>query len=93
MNNYMIPTDSETVEAVARAIAKERLHSDADKGLFNTLGVHLGDSRQLEDSFERIFEMLWGSQLPGDMEQKERYRNDARAAIAAINLKLLTSAQ
>jgi hypothetical protein len=91
--NYMIPTDSDTVELVARAIAKERLHNDADKGLFNTIGVHLSDSATLEESFERIFEMLWGSQQPGDLEQKERYRNDARAAIAAINLKLLTSTQ
>jgi len=93
MNNYMIPTDDETVEMVARAIARERLHNDADEGLFQALGVHLGDHNALEGSFERVFEMLWGSTQPGDEKQKERYRSDARAAIAAINLKLLVSTQ
>lgn len=91
MNNYMIPADDDTVELVARAIARDRLHRDADEGVYNTLGVHLGDSDALEDSFERVFETLWASRMPGDMKQKDSYRADARAAISALNLKLLTS--
>lgn len=89
----MIPTDDDTVELVARAIAKDRLHRDADEGLFQTIGIHLNDASALEKSFEQIFEQLWQGNLPADLKQKDAYRDDARAAISAINLKLLTSTQ
>jgi hypothetical protein len=45
----------------------------------------------IENEFDRIFERLWAGTTVGDERQKALYRNDALAAIRAINLKLLTS--
>lgn len=91
MNNILLPTDDDFVEAVARAIARDRLHRDASSAMQQMIGVPLEASEKLEGSFDMIFEKLWQGTSPQDMNQKDAYRNDARAAIAAINLKLLTS--
>jgi hypothetical protein len=93
MNNYMLPTDDEFVETVARAIARDRLHRDASAAMQELIGVPLEDSTVLEGSFDRVFEALWRGTSPQDMRQKGEYRADARAAIAAINLKMLTSTE
>lgn len=91
MNNFLLPTDDAFVEDVARAIAKDRLHRDASFAMEQMIGIKLQDSDKLETSFDRIFETLWAGNQPNDLKNKEEYRADARAAISAINLKLLTS--
>jgi hypothetical protein len=89
--NYMIPSDDATIETVARAIARSRIHRDADQALVRMAGVSLNDNQRLEESFDRIFEILWNRDDPADHRERETYRADARAAISAINLKLVTS--
>ncbi len=89
---YMIPSDDATIEIVARAIARDRIHRDADEALIKMVGVSIHEHERLEASFDRIFEMLWERDNPEDNQQKDDYREDARVAISALNLKLLITA-
>jgi hypothetical protein len=93
MSNYLLPTDEEFVEVIARAIARNRLHGEASDAVKELVGFELSESERLENSFDVIFEKLWAGELPEDMRQKSAYRSDALAAIRAINLKLLTTVQ
>ena len=93
MDNLLLPVNDAFVDTVARAIAKNRMHRDASAALENIIGVGLGDSDRLESTFDTIFEGLWNGTTQHDEEQKDQYRADARAAIAAINLKLLISSE
>lgn len=90
MTQILLPADIEFVEAVARAIAKDRLFREASVALDDMIGVKL-DASPLESAFDRVFDMMWSGTTEVDERQKAGYRNDARAAISAINLKLLTS--
>lgn len=90
MNTYMLPTDAEFVETIAKAIAKNRLYNDAAATMENMIGVKLVGDEKLEETFSGIFERLWAGTDPADIHQKDLYRQDAKSAIAAINLKLLT---
>jgi hypothetical protein len=87
----MLPVNDDFVEVVARAIAKNRLYRDASNALENMIGVNLEASEKLEDTFTQIFDRLWAGTNADDESQKSVYREDAKVAIAAINLKLLTS--
>jgi len=69
------------------------MHQDASMHLKDLIGVGLDDSDKLESTFDKIFEGLWNGTSAHDEKQKDQYREDARAAIAAINLKLLTSTE
>ena len=91
MNNYMIPTDDAFIEHVAKSIARGRLNLDAADTMRKLTGVELNISESLEETFDRVFELLWAVTTEHDNKQRESYRKDARAAIGAINLKLLTS--
>ena len=91
MNQILLPTDSDFVESVARAIAKDRLFREASAALDEMMGVKIDAHVALENTFDRVFEMMWSGTSEVDERQKAGYRNDARAAISAINLKLLTS--
>ncbi len=89
---YMIPSDDATIEAVARAIARSRIHRDADlQALIRMVGASIHERERLEASFDRIFEMLWEKDSPEDNQQKADFREDARVAISILNLKLLTT--
>lgn len=92
MNTYFIPTDTEFVEDVAKAIARNRVHKEASSAIREILGK---DMEQKNISYDRmldlVFEKLWSGNSPTDKKQKENYMNDAMAAISAINLKLITS--
>lgn len=90
MNQILLPTDTEFVETVARSIAKDRLYREASIELSKMVGVAV-DTSPLEGTFDRVFDIMWSGTTDHDEMQKEGYRNDARAAISAINLKLLTS--
>lgn len=90
MSNYMIPVDDEYVEAVAMAIARNRLFHDACNSLSSMTGISMKDNELLTRSFDIVFERLWKGNSEIDIQRKNAYMDDARAAIAAINLKLLT---
>jgi len=91
MGNLLLPANDEFVDTVARAIARSRIYHDASTALENMIGIGISDSESLESTFDTIFDRLWNGTSPHDENQKNQYRTDARAAIAAINLKLLTS--
>jgi hypothetical protein len=91
MTTYLIPTDEDTVEVVARAIARNRIHIDASDAMEQMIGVPLAAAPQLESSLDRIFEELWAGKTDTDERQRSTYRSDALAAIRALNLKLITT--
>ncbi len=91
MAQYLIPTDEEFIEHVARSIAKNRLEQDASASMTELLGVKIDISEKMEATFDKVFETLWSGESENDLRQKTNYRADALAAINAINLKLITT--
>ena len=94
MANYMVPVDEEFVEEIAKAIAKERFEAELSsqvQAAIKNMGVDAQQLNGFENTIDRVFERMWGSNNPQDEEQKSLYRKDAQVAIRAINLKLLTA--
>lgn len=91
MSQILLPIDADFVEVVARAIAKDRLFRDASSVFVEMTGVQLDSHTDLETAFDCVFETLWSGTSEVDEQQKSGYREDAKVAISAINLKLLTS--
>lgn len=91
MNNYLLPTDDAFVEDIAKAIARNRLVGDAGAIVENMMGVRPPDlAETLEKMIDPALDILWQGATPNDALQRKLYCEDAKAAIAAINLKLLT---
>ena len=93
MNNYLLPTDEKFIEDVAKAIAKNRLISETSLALDGMMGCELNLTERIETVLNPMFDEIWDGESPHDQTQKNLYREDARAAIATINLKLLTMEQ
>lgn len=93
MNNLLLPVNDDFVEVVAKAIARNRMYQDASAAMEDMIGIRLEAADQLESTFEKIFDRLWSGTSAHDERQKAQYRSDAKAAIAAINLKLLVSSE
>jgi len=93
MNNYLLPTDKDFLENIAKAIAKNRLLSEADIIIDEIIGEDVDIQDELDTMFDPIFDRLWAGSSAHDQRQREMYREDARVAISAINLKLLTMTQ
>ena len=93
MSGYLLPTNDDFVDVVAKAIAKNRIYEEASSTMEDMIGVGIASSSQLESTFEAVFDALWNGHRPLDERQRSQYRTDARAAISAINLKLLTTAE
>ena len=87
MTQYLIPSDDEFVEFIARTIARERLMDEASY----ILRIQIDDVEELEKRFDRMFDRVWSSQTTDGGDQRAGYMKEARAVISAINLKLLTS--
>ena len=88
MADYMIPTNDQFIEHVAKAIAKNRILQEA-KGSVGSIIDKVPDvMEQLEDILDQTFDEMWKSGSAS--EQRQIYRDDARAVISAINMKLLT---
>ena len=88
MADYMIPTNEQFIEHVAKAIAKNRILQEA-KGSVGSIIDKVPDvMEQLEDILDQTFDEMWKSGSAS--EQRQIYRDDARAVISAINMKLLT---
>ena len=92
MNNYMIPSNAEFVEGVAKAIAHQRMFQDAADDLHDSVGVNLEENESMVKAFDEMFEIFWAAS-PDEISNDEKisYRMDATAAIRAINLKLITT--
>lgn len=92
MNDYLLPTDEAFVEDIAKAIARNRLLGDAGAIVDKILGtdMQIDMTETLETMLDPVLDSLWAGQTENDQYQRKMYKNDARAAIAAINLKLLT---
>lgn len=88
---YLVPTDDEFVESIAKTIARNRMHSDASNAMEEMIGMPLETSDSLENTFDEIFNNLWSGTGATDARQRDLYKSDALAAIRAINLKLITS--
>jgi len=86
--HYVIPTNKEFIETVAKSIARERLMRESKYKLLK-LGYLPDNVTGLESTVEEVFESVWSSESQIDYEQRDEYMSDARAAINAINLKLL----
>ena len=90
MNNYLLPTDENFLEDIAKAIARSRLLADADVIVDEMLGEGFDVESALEEILTPIFEQMWKDTSENSKYQRKMYREDARVAISAINLKLLT---
>lgn len=84
----MIPTNDQFVELIAKAIAKNRILNEAKESVEDIIDRVPDVMEQLEDVLDKTFEEMWKSGSAGD--QRQLYREDARAVISAINMKLLT---
>lgn len=83
----MVPCDEAFVDIIARAIAIDRLHRDAA----NTVGVpQEAYDEEVAPVFELMFEALWKGNTDLDERQRAGFRQDAIAAINAINLRMIT---
>ena len=91
MTAYLIPTDDAIVEDIAKSIAKNRLRRDSAAAIESIVGARGIEASRLEDSVDRVFEMLWNGTSEVDEMQRSGYRDDALAAIRTINLKLITT--
>ena len=89
----MIPSSDEFVEIVAKSIARNRLYREASTVIQESFGVPTDSITNLSDSIDKIFEKLWVGISEHDEHERNLYREDARAVISAINLKLLTMTQ
>ncbi len=90
MNDYLLPVNEEFFETIAKAIAKSRLLRDAIITVEDSIGPDTDIEDTLDELFDPIFDRLWQGQSAHDQHQRESYIEDARVAIADINLKLLT---
>jgi len=93
MNNYMLPTNDEFIEEIARAISRDRLFREAADLLQSATGHRLDESPNIDKEFGREFDRLWSSKDEIGELNRESYRADARVAINRINLLLLTNTQ
>ncbi len=93
MTQYLIPTDNEFVDSIARSIAYDRLYRDSFGQLQETMGITKENKGRLEIVFDNIFNSMWAGKTIQDSNNRESYREDARAAIRAINLKFLMTTE
>jgi hypothetical protein len=92
MNNSLLPCDEDFVEYVAKAIAKDRLVNEASEDFSDTTGLSIDDFSGMDQLIENMFDLLWNTGTEEvDNRNREMFRASARAAIRAINLKLLTT--
>ena len=96
-DDILIPSDTNFVSSVARAIARQRLWTESVNlmkhdllGASDEIVNQIVNSSVFVESFDETFEMLWARQEQLDELVRSGFMEDARAAISAINLNLLT---
>lgn len=88
---YLIPTSQEFIEEIARSLALNRLREETLESMSDELCMQVQGNAAFDASLQRILNMLWSGETDEDEIERDRYRGDARAAINAINLKLITA--
>lgn len=89
--DYLIPTTEQVVENVARSLAKNRLYEDSLLMMHPVIETGQISKESVLESVERTFDLMWSELCEVNPTEKERYMSDARAAIASINIELLTA--
>lgn len=92
--SYLIPVDQDTIDLVAKAIARERVVHEARSQLSNISRNYTNApdlTKELERLVDENFEQVWNSKDPAVSAPKHEYQMDALVAINALNLKLLIS--
>lgn len=89
MNTYMLPTNDDFIEEIAKSVAKERILSDLRETMGASPGISAEAKSTLENTFIEVFETIWAGITAQDKRQRDLYIADARAAVSAINLKLM----
>lgn len=94
MTDYLLPSDEKFVDDIAKTIARKRWERDAGSALQEMMHGRLDliPEDTVQESIDRVFESLWASPHSVDEEQRDKYREEAKAVISVINLKLLTTA-
>lgn len=90
MNTFMLPTNEQFVETIAKTLCRERLYRDAVIVAETILNRPLGNLPDIDTKFDKEFEFLWNSKDEESQWNRESYRADALVAINKINLLLLT---
>jgi hypothetical protein len=88
MADYMIPSNEQFIEHIAKAIAKNRILIEAKQTVSGIVDAVPDVMEQLEEILDQTFDEMWKNGSAG--EQRHIYREDAKAVISAINMKLLT---
>lgn len=90
VSNFLIPTNAEFVEKVAKSISKDRLFRDSGEMFEDMVGYSLSDIPGIDEKFDEEFESLWASTDDDSEWNRQQFTADAVAAINKINLLLLT---
>lgn len=94
MPTYLIPSDSELIEHIAKSICRDRTISESINiisGIEELDGIL--DDVDIDVKFNSEFERLWSSQAPFDLMVRHSYMEDAINAINSINVYLLSVAK
>ena len=89
--NIMLPTDDKFIEHIAKSIGRDRMFREASELLQSTMGIRLPDNDDINDRFDREFNILWDSTEEECVQNKGNYIKDAILVINKINLFLLTN--
>lgn len=90
MTQYLIPTNEEFIEEIARSIALDKFLRDVNDGMNQFGKMKVIQEDEIRQAFNEAFNKVWISENPADELSRESYRAVAITAIRAINLKLLT---
>ncbi len=92
--NTMIPTDTEMLNRVGKALARERLN-DTTQTLMKQVKDEMRsfsnyNEEMLYEQLDASLDAIWNSPLPVNESFRASYREQARTAINAANLVLMT---
>ena len=90
MQNLLPTNDQAFIMMIAKAIGRERLFHVTNVTVKDATGYGINDDPILLQRLESEFELLWKGTKPKDDDVRQRFYDDAVAAINAINLYLLT---
>ena len=93
MTQILIPINDDFVELVAKSIAKDRFTRVSMAAIGTSIDLNDDVLSVISETINNVFTTLWSGNNLQDEDQRNQYREDARAAIRAINLKLLTDIQ
>jgi hypothetical protein len=92
MTQPMIRATDEVIQAVAKAIGRDRMFRDASIALAVGYGKSIMDIPDVEQRLEKEFNSIWDNNNEDlKFESRSEYEADAINAINAMNLQLLVN--